>query len=37
MEKKLSPTSTKSEILNAYNELVKKIQESKQENPKAEQ
>jgi len=37
MEKKLSPTSTKSEILNAYNDLVKKIQESKQENPKAEQ
>lgn len=37
MEKKVSPTSTKSEILNAYNELVKKIQESKQENPKAEQ
>ncbi|HPM88456.1 MAG TPA: hypothetical protein PKX27_10760 [Bacteroidales bacterium] len=37
MEKKLSLTSTKSEILNAYNELVKKIQESKQENPKAEQ
>ena len=37
MEKKVSPTSTKSEILNAYNDLVKKIQESKQENPKAEQ
>ncbi len=37
MEKKLTPTSTKSEILNAYNDLVKKIQESKQENPKAEQ
>jgi len=37
MEKKLTPTSTKSEILNAYNDLFKKIQESKQENPKAEQ
>jgi len=37
MEKKVAPTSTKSEILNAYNELLKKIQDSKQENPKAEQ
>ena len=37
MEKKVNPTSTKSEILNAYNELLKKIQDSKQENPKAEQ
>lgn len=37
MEKKINLSSTKSEILNAYNELIKKIQGSKQENPKAEQ
>ena len=37
MEKKLTPTSTKNEILNAYNELLNKIQESRQDNPKAEQ
>jgi len=37
MEKKVSPASTKTEILNAYNDLIKKIQESKNDNPKAEQ
>lgn len=37
MEKKVTPTSTKSEILNAYNDLLGKIQDSKQDNPKAEQ
>jgi hypothetical protein len=37
MEKKISPTSTKTEILKAYNELLDKIQESRQDNPKAEQ
>lgn len=37
MEKKISPTNTKTEILNAYNELLNKIKEAKQENPKAEQ
>jgi hypothetical protein len=37
MEKKLSPSSTKTEILKAYNELLGKIQESKQESPKLEQ
>ena len=37
MEKKLSPTSTKTEILKAYNELLNKTQENKQDNPKAEQ
>jgi len=37
MEKKVSPASTKTEILKAYNELLKRIQESKQENPKEEQ
>jgi hypothetical protein len=37
MEKKISLTNTKSEILNAYNELLKRIQDSKQESPKAEQ
>jgi len=37
MEKKVSPTSTKTEILNAYNDLLQKIRESKQDNPKAEQ
>jgi hypothetical protein len=37
MDKKISPVSTKTEILNAYNELLEKIQESKQDNPKAEQ
>lgn len=37
MEKKVTPTSTKTEILKAYNELLNKIQESKQDNPKAEQ
>jgi hypothetical protein len=37
MEKKVSPTSTKNEILNAYNELLEKIQESKQDNPKVRQ
>lgn len=37
MEKKLTPTSTKTEILNAYNELLIKTRETKQDNPKAEQ
>ena len=37
MEKKVTPTSTKTEILKAYNELLNKIQESKQDNPKTEQ
>lgn len=37
MEKKIAPSSTKTEILKAYNELLGKIQENKQENPKAEQ
>lgn len=37
MEKKVTPTSTKTEILKAYNELLVKTQESKQDNPKAEQ
>ena len=37
MEKKVSPTSTKNEILKAYNDLLDKIQESKQESPKVEQ
>ncbi len=37
MEKKVTPTSTKTEILKAYNELLNRIQESKQDNPKAEQ
>ena len=37
MEKKVSPTSTKNEILKAYNDLLGKIQESKQESPKVEQ
>jgi hypothetical protein len=37
MDKKVSTTSTKTEILNAYSELLAKIQESKQDNPKAEQ
>jgi hypothetical protein len=37
MEKKVTPTSTKTEILKAYNELLGKIEESKQDNPKAEQ
>lgn len=37
MEKKIAPTSTKTEILKAYNDLLGKIQENKQENPKAEQ
>lgn len=37
MEKKLNPTSTKTEILKAYNELLIKTQESKQDNPKADQ
>jgi hypothetical protein len=37
MEKKVTPTSTKTEILKAYNELLNKIEGSKQDNPKAEQ
>jgi hypothetical protein len=37
MEKKVTTTSTKTEILNAYNDLLEKIQDSKQDNPKAEQ
>lgn len=37
MEKKVTPTSTKTEILNAYNQLLNKAQESKQDNPKDEQ
>jgi hypothetical protein len=37
MEKKVTPSSTKNEILSAYNQLLGKIQESKQDNPKAEQ
>jgi hypothetical protein len=37
MEKKITPTSTKTEILKAYNELLNKTQETKQDNPKAEQ
>lgn len=37
MEKKIAPTSTKTEILKAYNDLLGKIQENKQESPKAEQ
>ena len=37
MEKKVTPTSTKTEILKAYNELLNKIQDSKQDNPIAEQ
>lgn len=37
MEKKVTPTSTKTEILKAYNELLIKTQETKQDNPKAEQ
>jgi len=37
MEKKVTPTSTKTEILKAYNELLNKTQETKPDNPKAEQ
>ncbi len=37
MEKKVTPTSTKTEILNAYNQLLEKIQEAKHDNPKNEQ
>jgi len=37
MEKKVTPTSTKTEILKAYNELLNKIQDSKLDNPIAEQ
>lgn len=37
MEKKVTPTSTKTEILKAYNDLLDKIQDAKQDNPKAEQ
>jgi hypothetical protein len=37
MEKKLTPASTKTEILKAYNELLNKAQETKQDNPKVEQ
>lgn len=37
MDKKISPVSTKTEILNAYNDLLQKIQETKQDNPKTEQ
>jgi hypothetical protein len=37
MEKKVTPSSTKNEILNAYNQLLGKIQESKHDNPKNEQ
>jgi len=37
MEKKVTPTSTKTEILKAYNELLVRTQESKQDSPKADQ
>jgi hypothetical protein len=37
MDKKVSTTSTKTEILNAYTELLDKMNESKQDNPKTEQ
>jgi hypothetical protein len=37
MEKKVSATSTKTEILNAYNSLLEKIEQTKQDNPKVEQ
>jgi hypothetical protein len=37
MDKKISPVSTKTEILNAYNELLEKIQDAKQDSPKTEQ
>jgi hypothetical protein len=37
MDKKVSTVSTKTEILNAYNELLQKIQETKLDNPKTEQ
>lgn len=37
MDKKVSTVNTKTEILNAYNELLQKIQETKQDNPKTEQ
>lgn len=37
MEKKVTPTSTKTEILNAYNDLLSKVKDSKPDNPKAEQ
>jgi hypothetical protein len=37
MDKKVSTTSTKTEILNAYTELLEKVNESKQDNPKTEQ
>jgi hypothetical protein len=37
MEKKITPTNTKTEILKAYNDLLSKTQETKQDNPKAEQ
>jgi len=37
MEKKVTPTSTKTEILNVYNQLLDKMQESKRDNPKDEQ
>jgi len=37
MEKKVNPTSTKTEILKAYNDLIKKIEDSRQDNPKTEQ
>ncbi len=37
MDKKISPVNTKTEILNAYNDLLQKIQETKQDNPKTEQ
>jgi hypothetical protein len=37
MEKKVTPTSTKTEILKAYNDLLNKIQDTKQDNPKTEQ
>ncbi|MBN2481700.1 MAG: hypothetical protein JXB19_08175 [Bacteroidales bacterium] len=37
MEKKISTTNTKAEILKAYDELLEKLKQSKQENPKVEQ
>jgi hypothetical protein len=37
MEKKVTPSSTKNEILDAYNQLLNKIKDTKQDNPKNEQ
>jgi len=34
MAKKISPTSTKAQILEAYNELLQKLQEKVADNPK---